>query len=76
MDRPFLAPTKIHDSRVADALVADGGFLEQADVQSAVIGPRRESAAGSKIRRSLILGADFYDADRRRHHRSASARTR
>ncbi len=63
MDRPFLSPTKIHDSRVADALVADGGFLEQVDVESAVIGPRTRIGRGAKIRRSLILGADFYDAD-------------
>jgi len=63
MDRPFLAPTKIHDSHVADALVADGGFLEQVDVESAVIGPRSRIGRGTKIRRSLILGADFYDAD-------------
>ena len=63
MDRPFLAPTKIHDSRVADALIADGGFVHQADVASAVIGPRTRIGRGSKIRRSLILGADFYDAE-------------
>jgi glucose-1-phosphate adenylyltransferase len=63
MDRPFLAPTKIHNSRVADALVADGGFLEQVDVESSVLGPRTRIGRGAKIRRSLILGADFYDDD-------------
>jgi glucose-1-phosphate adenylyltransferase len=63
MDRPFLAPTKIHDSRVSDALVADGGFLDRADIASAVIGPRTRIGRGAKIRRSLILGADFYDAE-------------
>ena len=77
MDRPFLAPTKIHESRVADALVADGGFLEQVDVASAVIGPRSRIGRRVKIRRSLILGADFYDTDPTPSPpRSASARAR
>jgi glucose-1-phosphate adenylyltransferase len=62
MDRPFLAPTKMHGSHVVDALISDGGFIEDADIDTAVIGPRMRVGRGAQIRRSLLLGADFYDA--------------
>jgi glucose-1-phosphate adenylyltransferase len=63
MARPFLPPTKMHGSRLRDVLVSDGGFLEDADIERSVIGPRSRVSRGTKIRRSLVLGADFYDQD-------------
>jgi glucose-1-phosphate adenylyltransferase len=59
--RRFLAPTIIHDCRVNDALVSEGCFLKQAEVERAVVGVRTRIAAGARIRSSLILGADYYD---------------
>jgi glucose-1-phosphate adenylyltransferase len=63
MTRAFLAPTKMHGSRVNDALVSDGCYLENATIDRSVIGPRTRIGSGATIRRSLILGADFYDAN-------------
>ena len=57
----FLAPTKILDSRIDRALIADGCYIDRADIQQAVIGIRSRIAAGARIRRSLILGGDGYD---------------
>jgi glucose-1-phosphate adenylyltransferase len=57
----FLAPTKMQDCKVKDALIADGGFIEGADIESSVIGIRSRIGRGVKIRRSLVLGADFYE---------------
>jgi glucose-1-phosphate adenylyltransferase len=57
----FLAPTKLQDCRVKDALIADGGFIEGADIESSVIGIRSRIGREVKIRRSLVLGADFYE---------------
>ena len=62
MDRPFLAPTKVHRSQVDDALISDGGYLDEVEIQMSVIGPRARIARGAQIRRSLVLGADFYEA--------------
>jgi glucose-1-phosphate adenylyltransferase len=57
----FLAPTKLHDCRIKDALIADGCFIEGADIESSVIGIRSRIGAKVRIRRSLILGGDFYE---------------
>jgi glucose-1-phosphate adenylyltransferase len=62
MDRPFLAPTKVHRSRADDALISDGGFLDEAEIETSVIGPRARIGRGARIRRSLVLGADFYES--------------
>jgi glucose-1-phosphate adenylyltransferase len=62
MARAFLAPTKMHASRVNDALISDGCFVENATIDRSVVGPRTRIGSGATIRRSLILGADFYDA--------------
>jgi glucose-1-phosphate adenylyltransferase len=59
--RPFLAPTQLHACRVDDALVADGCFLDSADIQRAVIGVRTRVGPGVRIRNSLLLGADEYE---------------
>jgi glucose-1-phosphate adenylyltransferase len=57
----FLAPTKMQDCRVKNALIADGCFIEGAEIESSVIGIRSRIARGVKIRRSLVLGADMYE---------------
>ncbi len=57
----FLPPTKMLDCKVRDALIADGGFIEGADIENSVIGIRSRIGKGVKIRRSLVLGADFYE---------------
>ena len=59
--RPFLAPSQLHGCRVDDALVADGCFLDNADIQRAVIGVRSRVGPGTRIRNSLLLGADEYE---------------
>jgi len=63
--RPFLAPSIIHASRIDDALVADGCFLDRVDIQQAVVGIRMRIGSGTQIRRSLLLGADYYELPNR-----------
>ena len=47
--------------KVKDALIADGCFIEGADIESSVIGIRSRIGRGVKIRRSLMLGSDDYE---------------
>jgi glucose-1-phosphate adenylyltransferase len=58
----FLAPTKAQSCRIRDALIADGCFIEGADIESSVLGIRSRIGDGVKLRRSLILGADWYES--------------
>jgi glucose-1-phosphate adenylyltransferase len=57
----FLAPTKLLNCRIKDALIGEGCFIDNAEIESSVIGIRSRIEDGVKIRRSLILGADLYE---------------
>lgn len=57
----FLAPTKIEGCQINQSLVADGCFLAGATIEQSVIGIRSRIEPGVQIRRSLVLGADFYE---------------
>jgi glucose-1-phosphate adenylyltransferase len=59
--RPFLAPSLIHGCRIDDALVADGCFMDCAEIERAVIGIRTRLGRGVHIKNSLVLGADEYE---------------
>ena len=58
--RPFLAPSRFHGCKIVDALVADGCMLERAEIESTLIGIRTRIGRGSRIKHSLLLGADEY----------------
>jgi glucose-1-phosphate adenylyltransferase len=57
----FLTPTKMLSSRVHESLIADGCYIDEADIERSVIGIRSRVARGAQIRRSLLLGADVYE---------------
>ena len=58
--RPFLAPSRFHGCRIVDALVADGCVLDHVDIETALIGVRSRIGRGTRVRHSLVLGADEY----------------
>ena len=57
----FLPATKIQSCDVVDSLISEGCFIERARLERTVVGIRSRIAAGARIRRSLLLGADFYE---------------
>src|SRR5262249_54727481 len=57
-----------------DAIIAEGCSLEHCTVEESVIGIRTNVQRGAIIRRSVLLGADFYDADDNQPARGASPR--
>ena len=58
----FLPASKINGATVKQAIISDGCILTDAHVERAVIGVRSYVDAGSTIRNSILMGADFYDA--------------
>ena len=46
---------------VRDSIVTDGCFLDRCDIDESVVGIRTHVAAGARISRSVLLGADFYE---------------
>ena len=59
----FLPGSKINGATIKQAIVSDGCIIDDAHIERAVIGIRSYIKSGTTIRQSVIMGADFYDAD-------------
>ncbi len=68
-DRPiythprFLPGARLTDCTVRDTIIAEGCTIERATIAQSVVGIRASIKAGCTIRRSVLLGADYYAAD-------------
>lgn len=63
----FLPPTKLLDSHVTESIIAEGCILKQCRIDHSVLGVRSRIEAGCTIQDTLVMGADFYEADAERH---------
>ncbi len=61
----FLPGSLIEESKMKDTLIAEGCWIQKADINSAIIGLRSQIREGTKIRRSILMGADYYGFFRR-----------
>ena len=59
----FLPGARLSECAVRDVIIAEGSHLERCMIEDSIIGIRTRVHAGSAIRRSVLLGADFYEAD-------------
>jgi glucose-1-phosphate adenylyltransferase len=59
----FLPGARLSDCTARDAIIAEGCYLERVTIEQSVIGIRTNIQNGATIRRSVLLGADFYEAD-------------
>jgi glucose-1-phosphate adenylyltransferase len=58
----FLPATKVESCALKSALVSEGGILMGAEIERSVVGIRSRIGQGTRIRHSLILGADYYES--------------
>jgi glucose-1-phosphate adenylyltransferase len=59
----FLPGARLGDCVAREAIIAEGCFLERCIVEKSIVGIRTNIQAGTRISRSVLLGADFYEAD-------------
>jgi glucose-1-phosphate adenylyltransferase len=60
----FLPGARLADCAVRDAIIAEGCDIdERCAIEQSVIGIRAYIRAGTRITRSVLLGADFYESD-------------
>jgi glucose-1-phosphate adenylyltransferase len=59
----FLPGARLSDVSVEDVILAEGCYLDRCRIEESVIGIRTTVQPGAVIRQSVLLGADFYDAD-------------
>jgi glucose-1-phosphate adenylyltransferase len=56
----FLPPSHLRSCTVRESIVADGCFLDECAIEGSVIGIRTHVGRGTRITRSVLLGADSY----------------
>ncbi|HUF47643.1 MAG TPA: glucose-1-phosphate adenylyltransferase [Vicinamibacterales bacterium] len=57
----FLPAARIHGCAIDEALVAEGAYLDSAEIRQSVIGIRGSVHRGARVTRSIVLGADLYE---------------
>jgi glucose-1-phosphate adenylyltransferase len=59
----FLPGSRLSDCTVTQGIIAEGCSLDRCTVEQSVIGIRTNVQPGTRISRSVLLGADFYETD-------------
>lgn len=59
----FLPGARFSDCSIREAIIAEGSYLDRCTVEQSIVGIRTTVQAGATIRRSVLLGADFFEAD-------------
>ncbi|HEY2906044.1 MAG TPA: glucose-1-phosphate adenylyltransferase [Vicinamibacterales bacterium] len=59
----FLPGSRLSACSIEDVIISEGCYLEQCRIEGSIVGIRTNIQAGTTIRDSVLLGADFYDAD-------------
>jgi glucose-1-phosphate adenylyltransferase len=57
----FLPGTRAFGCRVDSSIVAEGCYLDDCEIRDSVVGIRTQVQAGTRITRSVLLGADIYE---------------
>ena len=58
----FLPASRTYDTRIDTSIVAEGCLLDSCDIHESVVGIRTRIGPGARITRSVLLGADYYQA--------------
>ncbi len=59
----FLPPSHLRSCSVRESIVSEGCFLEECTIEQSVIGIRTHVFRGTRITRSVLLGADMYESE-------------
>jgi glucose-1-phosphate adenylyltransferase len=59
----FLPGARLSDCTARNAIIAEGCSLERSTIEESIVGIRTSVQNGATIRRSVLLGADYYEAD-------------
>jgi glucose-1-phosphate adenylyltransferase len=59
----FLPGSVVEDSDLEDVLLTDGCRIRKAEIEHSILGVRSQVAAGARIKDSILMGADYFDAE-------------
>jgi glucose-1-phosphate adenylyltransferase len=61
----FLPGSKINGATLRQAIISDGCIISDAHLERSVVGIRSIIQSGATIRNSIVMGADYFEHDRR-----------
>lgn len=64
----FLAASRFIDSRVSYSMVTEGCYINRCTVDASIVGIRTRIDERAEVRRSVLLGADYYESDDHTDH--------
>ena len=56
----------MEDSKLKDVLIAEGCRIRKAEITHSIVGIRSQIAEGTVIKDSILMGADYYDEEKKR----------
>jgi glucose-1-phosphate adenylyltransferase len=59
----FLPASRIQACTVGSSLISDGSIIEEARIERTIVGIRSRVGARSRLRDTLVLGADYYETE-------------
>jgi glucose-1-phosphate adenylyltransferase len=59
----FLSASRLIDAHIDHALVAEGCYINRCTVDASIVGIRTKIDERARVSRSVLLGADYYEAD-------------
>ena len=62
----FLPGSTVEDSKLKDVLIAEGCRIRKAEITHSIVGIRSQIAEGTMIKDSILMGADYYQAEKPR----------
>jgi glucose-1-phosphate adenylyltransferase len=57
----FLPGSRLADCSVKEAIIVDGCYLDRCTIEQSIVGIRTYVGRGAAIRRSVLLGADYFE---------------
>jgi len=61
----FLPGAQLEECQINDSLIAEGCWIQKSQIENCVIGLRSQIRQGTKLKRSILMGADYYGFFRR-----------
>ncbi len=62
----YLPGSVVEDSKLQNVLMAEGCRIRKAEITHSIVGIRSQIAEGTVIRDSILMGADYYGAEKKR----------
>jgi len=59
----YLPGARVNECTARNAIVCEGCYIDRSTIEESIVGIRTNIQGGAAIRRSVLLGADFYESD-------------